>query len=260
MISNPTFGFQVAVEGGGYTWAVNSRENQLTPWCNDPVTDRPGEVIYVHDEDTGELWTPTASPIRDERGQYTARHGQGYSRFERQAHGIALELLQYVPLDDPIKISRLRIHNVSKRTRRLSVTAFAEWVLSNSRSGAAPHIVTELDSQTGALFAMNPWNTTFRDRVAFADLGGRQTSWTADRREFLGRHGALDRPAALAAEEPLAKRVGAGLDPCAALQAGIELQPGASMELRFLLGQAENQDQASKLVIRYRNADLDAVP
>jgi cyclic beta-1,2-glucan synthetase len=259
VISNPTFGFQVAVEGGGYTWAVNSRENQLTPWCNDPVTDRPGEVIYVHDEDTGELWTPTASPIRDERGQYTARHGQGYSRFERQAHGIALELLQYVPLDDPIKISRLRIHNVSKRTRRLSVTAFAEWVLSNSRSGAAPHIVTELDSQTGALFAMNPWNTTFRDRVAFADLGGRQTSWTADRREFLGRHGALDRPAALAAEEPLAKRVGAGLDPCAALQCSVRIEPDAVVEVVLLLGQAVNAGHAQSLVMRYRGADLDQV-
>ena len=118
VISNPTFGFHVAVEGGGYTWALNSRENQLTPWSNDPATDRPGEVIYVQDEDTGELWTPTAAPISDERGQFTVRHGQGYSRFERQAHGIALELLQYVPLDDAIKICRLKIRNVSKRTRR----------------------------------------------------------------------------------------------------------------------------------------------
>jgi len=259
VISNPSFGFQVAVEGGGYTWAVNSRENQLTPWSNDPVTDRPGEVIYVHDEDTGELWTPTASPINDEHGQYTVRHGQGYSRFERQAHGIALELLQYVPLDDSIKISRLKIRNISKRTRRLSITAYAEWVLSASRSGAAPFIVTEVDSQTGALFAVNPWNTTFRARVAFADLGGRQTSWTADRREFLGRHGALDRPAALAGEEPLSKHVGAGLDPCAALQCSVRIDPDAVVEVVCFLGQAANAADAQALVTRYRGADLDQV-
>ena len=259
VVSNPSFGFQVAVEGGGYTWSVNSRENQLTPWSNDPVTDRPGEVLYVQDEDTAELWTPTASPINDEHGQYTVRHGQGYSRFERQAHGIALELLQYVPLDDSIKISRLKIRNVSKRTRRLSVTAYAEWVLSSSRSTAAPFIVTETDPQTGALFAMNPWNTNFRARVAFADLGGRQTSWTADRREFLGRHGTLERPAGLAAEEPLSKRVGAGLDPCAALQCSVSIEPDATVEVVFFLGQAADAVEAQALVTRYRAANLDQV-
>jgi cyclic beta-1,2-glucan glucanotransferase len=259
VISNPTFGFQVAVEGGGYTWAINSRENQLTPWSNDPVTDRPGEVIYVHDEDTGELWTPTASPINDAEGQYTVRHGQGYSRFERQAHGIALELLQYVPLDDPIKISRLKIRNTSKRTRRVSVTAYAEWVLSSSRSGAAPYIATEVDSQTGALFATNPWNTNFRSRVAFADLGGRQTSWTADRREFIGRHGTLDRPAGLSAEEPLSKRVGAGLDPCAALQCSVRIEPDTVVEVVFFLGQAATAAHAQALVTHYRGAHLDQI-
>ena len=259
VISNPVFGFQVAVEGGGYTWALNSRENQLTPWSNDPASDRPGEVIYVQDEDTAELWTPTASPISDEQGQYTARHGQGYSRFERQAHGIELELLQYVPLADSIKISRLKIRNISKRTRRLSVTAYAEWVLSSSRSTAAPFIVTELDAQTGALFATNPWNTMFRGRVAFADLGGRQTSWTTDRREFLGRHGALDRPAALGAEEPLSKHAGAGLDPCAALQCSVKIDPDASIEVVFFLGQGADAADAQALVTRYRTLDLDQV-
>jgi cyclic beta-1,2-glucan synthetase len=128
VISNASFGFQVAVEGGGYTWSVNSRENQLTPWSNDPATDRPGEVIFLRDEDTGELWGPTALPIRDEAAPYLVRHGQGYSRFEHAARGIELDLLQYVPLDDPIKISRLTIRNMSARPRRLSVTVYVEWV------------------------------------------------------------------------------------------------------------------------------------
>jgi cyclic beta-1,2-glucan synthetase len=260
VISNPSFGFQVAVEGSGYTWSVNSRENQLTPWSNDPVSDRPGEVIYVHDEDTGELWTPTASPISEERGQYTARHGQGYSRFERQAHGIALELLQYVPLDDPIKISRLKIRNTSKRTRRLSITAYAEWVLGPSpRSASAPYIISELDPQTGALLATNPWNTMFKERVAFADLGGRQTSWTCDRRAFLGRHGTLEHPAALAQEQGLGKETGAGLDPCAALQCSVRLEPAQVLEVVFFLGEAANSADAQSLVARYRAANLDDV-
>ena len=180
VIANPSFGFQTSVEGGGYTWSINSRENQLTPWSNDPVGDRPGEVIYVRDEESGALWGPTALPIREEESPYVCRHGQGYSRFEHASHGIALELLQYVPLDDPIKISRLVIRNQSGRSRRLSVTAYVEWVLAAAREASAPFIVTEMDAETGALLARNHWRTELGDRVAFADLAGSQVA--VDRR------------------------------------------------------------------------------
>ena len=114
---------RVSAEGGGYAWSVNSREHQLTPWSNDPVTDQPGQAFYLRDEETGHLWSPTALPIRDEAATYSAHHGWGYSRFEHTSQGIAAELLEYVPVADPVKISRLRMRNLSSRTRRLSVTA-----------------------------------------------------------------------------------------------------------------------------------------
>jgi cyclic beta-1,2-glucan synthetase len=142
VIANPSFGFQVSESGSGYTWSLNSRENQLTSWFNDPVSDPPGEIIYVRDEDSGELWCPTVLPIREEAWPYIARHGQGYSRFEHASHGVSLDLLQFVPLEDPIKISRLTIENHSGRSRRFSVTAYVEWVLGVSRSVSAPFIVT----------------------------------------------------------------------------------------------------------------------
>jgi len=259
VIANPAFGFQAAVEGSGYTWSLGSRENQLTPWSNDPVTDRPGEILYVRDDESGELWGPTALPIRDEVAPYVARHGQGYSRFEHASHGVTLDLLQYVPLDDPIKISRLTIRNTSGRRRRLSITAYVEWVLGPARASSAFSVVTESDLETGALFARNPWNLTFGSRVAFADLGGRQNAWTCDRREFLGRNGTLDRPAALAGEEPLSQRAGAGLDPCAALQTRVELEPQGTVEIVFFLGAAPSPAKARSLIARYRQADLDRV-
>ena len=118
VIANPAFGFLVSESGSGHTWSLNSHENQLTPWSNDPVTDPPGEAIYIRDENTGEVWTPTALPIRDEIAPYTACHGQGYSRFHHGSHGILVELLQFVPSEDPIKISRLTLRNNSGRVRR----------------------------------------------------------------------------------------------------------------------------------------------
>ncbi|HWC04555.1 MAG TPA: glucoamylase family protein [Methylomirabilota bacterium] len=257
VIANPVFGFQVSESGAGYTWSVNSRENQLTPWSNDPVSDPPGEVIYIRDEETGELWSPTVLPIRQDTSAYVARHGQGYSRFEHTSHGIATELLQFVPREDPIKISRLTLQNHSGRPRRLSVTAYVEWVLGASRGAAAPHVATEMDPETGALFARNAWNPELGDRIAFVDLGGRQTGWTGDRAEILGRNGTLDHPALLERGGQLSRRVGAGLDPCAVLQAVIEVPSGGREDLVLFLGQAASSEEARALLAHYRAENLD---
>ena len=259
VIANPVFGFQVATEGCGFTWSVNSRENQLTPWSNDPIGDRPGEAFYLRDDDTGELWCPTALPIRDDAATYVARHGRGYSRFEHAAHGIAVELLQYVPLGDPMKISRLTLRNTSRGVRHLSLTAYVEWVLGPSRSASSAFVTTGIDPDTGAMFARNPWNAAFGSRVAFADLAGRQTDWTGDRREFIGRNGTLESPLALAGAAPLSKTVGAGLDPCGALRTIVALPPNVPVEIVFFLGEATDAADARAAIARYRTADLDAV-
>ncbi|WP_456307031.1 GH36-type glycosyl hydrolase domain-containing protein [Lichenicola cladoniae] len=259
VIANPGFGFLVAAEGGGYSWSRNSRENQLTPWSNDPVTNRSGEAFYIRDVDTHGLWCPTASPRRDPAATYVITHGRGFSRFERVAHGIASSLLQYVPTADPVKLSRLQLHNLSGRARTLSVSAYVEWVLGASRTATAAFVTTTMDSETGAMFATNPWGAANSGHVAFADLGGSQTSWTGDRREFIGRNGSLDCPAGVARAAPLSGCVGAGLDPCGAMQATIHLPPDGHAEIVFLLGEAASADAARALVMKYRGADLDAV-
>jgi cyclic beta-1,2-glucan synthetase len=259
VIANPSFGFQVSADGSGCTWSVNSRENQLTPRSSDPVSDSPGEVIYVRDQDNGDVWTATALPIRNDASRYIARHGQGYSRFEHISHGVALDLLQFVPLDDPVKISILKIKNVSGRRRRLSITAYVEWVLGPSRTTCAPYVITEIDPATGVLLARNPWRMEFGSRVAFADLAGRQTSCTGDRTEFIGRNGSFALPAALANQNPLSNRIGAGLDPCAVLQTNVEIAANDEVEITFLLGEAASASEALSLVERYRAVDIDKV-
>ncbi len=258
VIANAGFGFQVSETGAGFVWSENSREHQVTPWSNDPVRDSAGQAFYVCDRDTGELFSPTAAPLHDEGASHTIRHGRGYSRFDHAARGLSLGLVEYVPLADPVKISRLSVTNTGEATRRLAITAYVEWVLGPSRQTSAPHIVTALD-QTGALLASNSWNGAFAARVAFADMAGRQRDWTCDRREFIGRNGSLSAPAGLAAGAKLSGRVGAGLDPCAAMQTDIELAAGESVEIVFVLGDAPNAETARTLIERYRAADLDAV-
>ena len=258
VVSNPSFGFQASADGSGFTWSENSRENQITPWSNDPVKDPAGEALYIRDRDSGAIFCPTSQPIRD-GGRYVTRHGYGYSRFEHATNGISLTLTQFVALADPVKISRLTLRNTTNGARRLSVTAYAEWVLGSSRGASAPFIITQIDASTGALMARNPWSIPFGQRVAFSDMVGQQSSWTADRTAFLGRTGSQASPSALGNSAPLNGAVGAGFDPCAALQQYIDLAPGETVEVKWLLGQCDSHDEASRLIARYRAADLDQI-
>ncbi len=256
VLANARLGCLVSESGSAYTWAGNSRLNQLTPWSNDPVSDPPGEALFLRDEENGELWCPTPLPIRNDES-YVIRHAPGYSRFEHEHRGIATDLLVFVPPEDPVKIAVLGLENRSGRPRSLSVTGYAEWVLGAQRETAAPFIVTELDP-SGALFARNSWNESYPSRVAFADLGPGDLAWTADRTDFLGRNLGLDAPAGLAPGAILSRRAGGGMDPCAALQRPIHLEPGQRAQIVFLIGEGSDVEEARQLVRRYRTVDLGA--
>src|SRR5215213_4319540 len=246
------FGFLITETGGGCTWSINSRENRLTPWSNDTVSDPPGEVVYVRDEDSGTVWSATPLPIR-EREPYIIRHGQGYSVFEHTSHGISQELLVFAPLDGPVKISLLRLRNRTARKRRFTVTNYNELVLGVARPSSAPYIITEIDQKASTIFAKNPFNNEFADRVTFVATSERVLSATCDRKEFLGRNSSVETPAALK-RLGLAGRDGAGLDPCAALQVMVELAPHEAREVVFLLGEAESKEAAQSVVNTFRQS------
>ncbi len=258
VVANPSFGFLATCENSGFTWALNSQQNQITAWSNDPVANEPVEVFYIRDLDTGEVWTPTAAPIRTRQCRYTIRHGQGYTVYEHQSRGIAAELTQFVPLSDPLKISRLKLVNRSGRARRLQITAYVEWTLGPSRA-TAPFILTARDEKTGALFARNPRGADFGGRVAFLDIGGRAAGATCNRSEFIGRDGCLDRPLAFAYNALLSGAAGASLDPCGVLQSEVRLAANAEENIVVLLGQGADDAEAASLIEKYRAADPQAV-
>ena len=257
VIANPAFGCQVSADAMGAIWSGNARENQLTPWSNDVVCDPPGDVLYIRDLETGQLWTPTATPAGGPATRIV-RHGFGYSRFHAVAHDIETDLLIHVPLDAPLRLARLTLRNLSAEPRPLSVTGYAEWVLGQARSKTASRIVTELDPETGALFARNPFDPETGGRIAFADLDGCQTGFTTDRAAFLGPGGAHATPAALLHAERLKPAAGAGLDPCAVLSTELTLAPGESREIVWTIGQAADRNEARALVASWRATDLDA--
>ena len=254
VIANPQFGTVVSDSGSAYTWSENAHEYRLTPWHNDPIIDGSGEAFYLRDEVTGRYWSPTPGPAPGRR-PYVSRHGFGYSAFEHEAAGIRSELIVHVATDAPVKFWVLKVRNDSGEPRRLSCTGYIEWVLGDLRAKSAMHVTTEIDPKTSALFARNPFNSDFPDRIAFFDVddqGARRTV-TGDRAEFLGRNGTMQGPAAMTRSR-LSGRVGAMLDPCAAIQVTFEVGPGQERQLVFRMGVGTGLDDTRALVTRFRGA------
>jgi cyclic beta-1,2-glucan synthetase len=251
VLANPDFGCLVTEAGGGYTWAGNSQMNRLTPWSNDPVSDPPCEVVYLRDEETRELWTPTPAPCGGEAAT-VVRHGQGYSRFTQTSHGLEQDLLVLVSPAEPVKLVHLRLKNTDERPRRLSATFYVEWVVGIQRDQAPLQVVCALDPESGTLFATNAWAGEFAGRVAFADVSRRPREFTTNRAEFLGREGTTAAPAAMFRTR-LSDRAGELGDPCAAIMTTVELSPGGTDELVFVLGQAETTEEARRLAAAYAN-------
>ncbi|TLM75182.1 MAG: hypothetical protein FDZ70_06985, partial [Actinobacteria bacterium] len=250
VIAGPSFGTMVTEAGIGCTWSENSHENRVTTWNNDPVTDGSGEQTYVRDEDTGEFWSPTPLPVRGD-GAYTVRHGRGYSLFEHASHGIAHELAWFSPPEDPVRVARLRLTNTSGRPRRLTVTHMVEWVLGSSRSRANQQAVTWWDPEGAMLTAHNHYNFDFPGKPAFLACDREVGSYTGSRTEFVGRNGSPTDPAALHRER-LSGQTGRYHDNCGALMVPVDLAPGETADVSFLLGQTTLLEDARYLVARYR--------
>ncbi|MGC3946978.1 MAG: glucoamylase family protein [Chryseolinea sp.] len=252
VIANSNIGCIATESGLSYTWCENAHAYRLTPWNNDPVTDKSGEALYIRDEESGEYWSATPLPCRKQI-PFVTRHGFGYTTYEHAYDGLIISVTLFVDLEAPVRFLSVRIQNHSGRARSLSVTQYLEWVLADLRSRSALHIMTELDTSTGALLARNAYNLEFPNRTAFIDVDDPQYEYTSDRGEFLGINGTLEHPEAMR-KARLSGKSGAGFDPCTALRVAIELEAGGSREVVFRLGAGKDRFEATQLIKNFRGA------
>ena len=251
IIGYPDFGFMVSETGSQSTWAANSSENRLTPWSDDPVSDPTGETLYLRDEETTEVWTPTPLPAGDQL-PYRVRHGAGYTTFEHHSHGLRQRLTLFASPEDPVKIIHLQVENTRDYPRQITATQYVEWVLGLTHPDSAPYIVVEYDATVACFLASNPYQTEFGQRVAFLIASKPIKGVTADRVEFLGRGGTPAYPAALR-RMGLESHLAPGEEPCAALQLHLDLLPGGAEEIYFVLGQGDNREHARQLAQKYQD-------
>ena len=253
VLANPGFGCLVSESGAVCTWAGNSGEARLTPWHNDPVSDPTGEAVYLRDEETAEVWSPTPVPAPAAR-PYEIHHAPGRSIFRHRSHGLGQELELFVDPEAPVKLAVLRLRDLWQRPRRITATYQAEWVLGALRELTAPFIVSEVDSDGGALLARVLRGSLADREVAFLTSSRPLHGFTTDRTEWLGRGGNPSSPAGLR-RIGLSGTVRPGLDPCAALQIHLDIAPGGTAEVHFVMGMGRDRDQALELLRRFRTPE-----
>ena len=250
VLANPQFGSLVTASGASFTWSENSRQNRITPFANDPISDPTAEAIFFRDDETGEIWGATPGPLpRPSVAQWLVRHRAGVTAFEHRTGELHQQLDVFVFANEPVKASMLTLTNLADRPRRLSVFSYTEWLLGPPRTGHQLHVVTSRDAPTGALVARNPYNSEFEGRLAFSWTSEPVRSMSGDRTEFIGRNGTLAQPAGPTLDM-LSNRLGAGLDPCGALHVSVVLNPGESRRVVFLLGEGRTVDDVHALIGR----------
>jgi cyclic beta-1,2-glucan synthetase len=250
VIANPNFGFLVTESGGGYTWCENSRENKITKWTNDAISDTPSEVFYISDQE-GLSWSMTPLPIRESE-LYLIEHGFGYTTFEHRSHGLEQSLTQYVPLNESVKISKISLRNESKEDKELKITYYMTPILGVNASETKQHIVSTY-SHDNILMIENPYNKEFDGKVCFIDTSYNNKTFTTDKREFFGE-GTLASPDALKNIE-LSNACGIGYEPCGVMQVNVTLKAHEMCEIIFVMGMADNQMEASRLAYTYKSLE-----
>ena len=248
ILANPNFGSIITESGQSYTWIENAHEFRLTPWNNDPLTDLKGEAFYIRDEESGKFWSPAPLPARGS-SPYITRHGFGYSVFEHSEDGIDSSMTVYADIEAPLKFIVIKLHNKSGRSRRLSATGYVEWILGDLKAKTQMHVITDVDSRSGAILARNAYNTEFEGRVAFFDVDDPEKNITTDRTEFIGRNGIMSNPDGLNRSR-LSGRTGAALDPCGVMQSVFNLAEDQEKQLVFRLGAGRNLAEVLDVIKR----------
>ncbi len=253
VLANEHFGTLVTESGGGFSWSINSGEYRLTPWTNDPVSDRPGETLYLRDEETSDVWSVTPNPAGDD-ATCQIRHGAGYTEWTRACRGIEQRMRVSVATEDPVKLVRLTLSNRGARDRRITATYYAEWLLGALPSTSRRHVSCRFDATSQSILATSPWSSDFAGRVAFLASDQVAHSFTTDRQEFLGRPGDITRPEGLR-KWGLSGAETAGGDACAALQVHVDIARSETVEIVFVLGEAESESAAIDLARKWRAMD-----
>ncbi|MCU7494426.1 MAG: glycosyl transferase family 36 [Ignavibacteria bacterium] len=265
VISNGEYGMVISQAGGGFSFQSHSEFNRLTRWHQDLIKDDWGKYIYVKNDLTGEVWSPTWMPVKSELDFFECRHGLGYSVFTSEYKGISIILTIFVPFGGSLEIWDLKIQNNSGKKAELSFYNYFEWCLGSSgdfhREFHRTFIETRFDKKLNAVVAgkrlweiplgdRGHWNTEYAYK-GFFSCSRTAESFECDKEMFLGQYGSLERPKEVETGT-LSETSGNWYDPIACLKVRLSLEAGQLYRFHYCLGLSKEVNEIGKVLSRYR--------
>ena len=252
VLANPGFGAQISEAGGGYTWAINSRLNQLTAWSNDAVGDPPSEWFLLQNTKTREVWRLSPSAGIDQDTTFQVSHGQGMSTISHRQGELEVTVVWCVDAKTSVKHIHVTLVNRGHKTKHLRLIGMVEWLMGANRNDRGTvrtdsfhqRLPAHQQKLTAMLSTQRDASAGFGGGTAFFGMAGDSDDsedWTCDRREFFDARGRLVIP------DHFGQRSGDGLDPCAALSTHLILESGRTEARTYLLGYADHLDAARQL-------------
>ncbi len=263
VISNGDYGLTASQTGGGFSWLTHSEFNRITRWHQDLIKDDWGKYIYLKNNSTGEVWSPTWSIVKTELKKYECRHGFGYTIYESEFRNIKITLTIFVPMNDSLEVWNLKIKNNSGQKVSLSIFTYFEWVLGSSndhhREFHKQFVETKFDDKLNSIIAKKRiwdipiegrghWNTEYKYTGFFAS-SVKPESFDCDKESFIGQYCSLQNPAAL--EKGLEKKAGLFYDPIASFHTLVELENESTNEINYFLGLKENENEIASTIENY---------
>lgn len=243
-LGNEDFFSLISNTAGGYSFYKDAKFRRLTRYrYNNVPMDSGGRYFYIREGDT--VWSPGWKPCKTELDSYECRHGMGYTRIKGAKNDIEAEVLFFVPLHTWAEVQKMTLRNDSRETRKLQLFSFAEWCLWNAATDMENFqrnfSTGEVEVEGSVIYHKTEYRER-RNHYAYYSVNRPLQGFDTDRESFFGLYNGFDEPQTVLEGAPR-NSVAHGWSPIASHCLEIELEPGESKELIFLLGYVENEQE-----------------
>ena len=221
---------------GGYSFYRDARLRRLTRYrYNNAPIDLGGRYIYLREDDSGELWSPSWQPTRHNLEDYSCRHGMGYTTIGSTFSGIEARTRYFVPLDETLEIWQLTVTN--RRAARAELSAFAAiefclWDAQDDATNFQRNFNTgQVEVEDGVIYHKTEYRER-RNHFAYFACSEKIAGFDTQREAFLGRYRGWDKPAAVESGQ-LTNSIAHGWSPIGADQVKFVLDPGRNPAVRL---------------------------
>ena len=228
---------------GGYTFYKDAKLLRMTRYrYNDTTPDTNGKYFYIKDGDT--IWNPGWQPTKTELDSYECRHGIGYSKFTGVKNDVKAELITFVPIGDPVELTKVTITNNSSAHKDIQLFSYVEWCLWNADDDMKNYqrnlSIGEVEVVDSTIYHKTEYRER-RNHYAVYSVNTKIDGFETSRDEFRGAYNGPDKPEAVI-EGKLHNTIASGWYPIASHQINLSLDAGECKTFVFALGYVENPE------------------